>query len=123
MLQNDNLTTNAQIETTESLVDISTNETDNGKSPSSMPSLEQNGSTRSTHLDEHNNELHVNASTPLLSKDENQQAPDALKDMLKRNLATAVVATLVNISCTNKSMKSWFACTLSLQSNVEAAAI
>ena len=24
---------------------------------------------------------------------------------------------------TNKSMKSWFACTLSLQSNVEAAAI
>ena len=32
-------------------------------------------------------------------------------------------ATLVNISCTNKSMKSWFACTLSLQSNVEAAAI
>lgn len=91
MLQNDNLTTNAHIETTESLVDISTNETDNGKSPSSMPSLEQNGSTSSTHLDEHNNELHVNASTSLLTKDENQQAPDALKDMLKRNLATAVV--------------------------------
>ena len=91
MLQNDNLTTNAHIETTESLVDISTNETDKGKSPSSMPSLEPNGSTSSTHLDEHNNELHVNASTPLLTKDENQQAPDALKDMLKRNLATAVV--------------------------------
>ena len=34
-----------------------------------------------------------------------------------------VIPTLVNISCTNKSMKSWFACTLSLQSNVEAAAI
>ena len=93
MLQNDNLTTNAHIETTESLVDISTNETDNGKSPSSMPSLDQNGSTSSTHVDEHNNELHVNASTPLLTKDENQQAPDALKDMLKRNLATAVVVT------------------------------
>lgn len=93
MLQNDNLTTNAHIETTESLVDISTNETDNVKSPSSMTSLEQNGSTSSTHVDEHNNELHVNASTPLLSKDENQQAPDALKDMLKRNLATAVVVT------------------------------
>lgn len=93
MLQNDNLTTNAHIETTESLVDISTNETDNGKIPSSMPSLEQNGSTSSTHVDEHNNELHVNASTPLLTKDENQQAPDALKDMLKRNLATAVVVT------------------------------
>ena len=93
MLQNDNLTTNAHIETTESLVDISTNETDNGKIPSSMPSLEQNGSTSSTHVDEHNNELHVNASTPILTKDENQQAPDALKDMLKRNLATAVVVT------------------------------
>lgn len=93
MLQNDNLTTNAHIDTTESLVDISTNETDNGKIPSSMPSLEQNGSTSSTHVDEHNNELHVNASTPLLTKDENQQAPDALKDMLKRNLATAVVVT------------------------------
>lgn len=93
MLQNDNLTTNAQIETTESLVDISTNETDNGKSPSSMPSLEQNGSTSSTHVDEHNNELHVNASTPILTKDEKQQAPDALEDMLKRNLATAVVVT------------------------------
>lgn len=93
MLQNDNLTTNAHIETTESLVDISTNETDSGKSPSSMPSLEPNGSTSSTHLDEHNNELHVNASTPLLTKDENQKAPDALKDMLKRNLATAVVVT------------------------------
>ncbi|WP_052338991.1 DNA topoisomerase family protein [Anaerobiospirillum succiniciproducens] len=93
MLQNDNLTTNAHIETTESLVDISTNETDNGKSPSSMPTLEQNGSTRSTHVDEHNNELHVNASTPLLTQDENQQAPDALEDMPKRNLATAVVVT------------------------------
>ena len=93
MLQNDNLTTNAHIETTESLVDISTNETDNGKSPSSMTSLEQNGSTSSTHVDEHNNELHVNASTPILTKDENQQAPDALEDMLKRNLATAVVVT------------------------------
>ena len=93
MLQNDNLTTNAHIETTEALVDISTNETDNGKSPSSMPTLEQNGSTRSTHVDEHNNELHVNASTPLLTQDENQQAPDALEDMLKRNLATAVVVT------------------------------
>ena len=93
MLQNDNLTTNAHIETTESLVDISTNETDNVKSPSSMTSLEQNGSTSSTHVDEHNNELHVNASTPLLSKDENQQAPDALEHMLKRNLATAVVVT------------------------------
>lgn len=93
MLQNDNLTTNAHIETTESLVDISTNETDNGKSPSSMPSLEQNGSTSSTHVDEHNNELHVNASTPILTKDEKQQAPDALEDMLKRNLATAVVVT------------------------------
>lgn len=93
MLQNDNLTTNAHIDTTESLVDISTNETDNGKIPSSMPSLEQNGSTSSTHVDEHNNELHVNASTPLLTKDENQQAPDAIKDMLKRNLATAVVVT------------------------------
>ena len=93
MLQNDNLTTNAHIETTESLVDISTNETDNVKSPSSMTSLEQTGSTSSTHVDEHNNELHVNASTPLLSKDENQQAPDALEDMLKRNLATAVVVT------------------------------
>lgn len=93
MLQNDNLTTNAHIETTESLVDISTNETDNVKSPSSMTSLEQNGSTSSTHVDEHNNELHVNASTPLLTKDDNQQAPDALKDMLKRNLATAVVVT------------------------------
>lgn len=93
MLQNDNLTTNAHIDTTESLVDISTNETDNGKIPSSMPSLEQNGSTSSTHVDEHNNELHVNASTPRLTKDENQQAPDALKDMLKRNLATAVVVT------------------------------
>lgn len=93
MLQNDNLTTNAHIDTTESLVDISTNETDNGKIPSSMPSLEQNGSTSSTHVDEHNNELHVNASTPLLTKDENQQAPDALKDLLKRNLATAVVVT------------------------------
>ena len=93
MLQNDNLTTNAHIETTESLVDISTNETDNGKSPSSMTSLEQTGSTSSTHVDEHNNELHVNASTPLLSKDENQQAPDALEHMLKRNLATAVVVT------------------------------
>ena len=93
MLQNDNLTTNAHIETTESLVDISTNETDNGKSPSSMPTLEQNGSTSSTHVDEHNNKLHVNASTPILTKDENQQAPDALEDMLKRNLATAVVVT------------------------------
>ena len=93
MLQNDNLTTNAHIETTESLVDISTNETDNGKSPSSMTSLEQNGSTSSTHVDEHNNKLHVNASTPILTKDENQQAPDALEDMLKRNLATAVVVT------------------------------
>ena len=93
MLQNDNLTTNAHIETTESLVDISTNGTDNVKSPSSMTSLEQNGSTSSTHVDEHNNKLHVNASTPLLSKDENQQAPDALEDMLKRNLATAVVVT------------------------------
>ena len=93
MLQNDNITTNAHIETTESLVDISTNETDNGKSPSSMTSLEQNGSTSSTHVDEHNNELHVNASTPILTKDENQQAPDALEDMLKRNLATAVVVT------------------------------
>ena len=93
MLQNDNLTTNAHIETTESLVDISTNETDNVKSPSSMTSLEQTGSTSSTHVDEHNNELHVNASTPLLSKDENQQAPDALEHMLKRNLATAVVVT------------------------------
>ena len=93
MLQNDNLTTNAHIETTESLVDISTNETDNVKSPSSMPSLEQNGSTSSSHVDEHNNELHVNASTPILSKDEKQQAPDALEDMLKRNLATAVVVT------------------------------
>ena len=93
MLQNDNLTTNAHIETKESLVDISTNETDNVKSPSSMTSLEQNGSTSSTHVDEHNNELHVNASTPLLSKDENQQAPDALEHMLKRNLATAVVVT------------------------------
>ena len=93
MLQNDNLTTNAHIETTESLVDISTNETDNGKSPSSMTSLEQTGSTSSTHVDEHNNELHVNASTPILTKDENQQAPDALEDMLKRNLATAVVVT------------------------------
>ena len=93
MLQNDNLTTNAHIETTESLVDISTNETDNGKSPSSMTSLEQNGSTSSSHVDEHNNELHVNASTPILSKDEKQQAPDALEDMLKRNLATAVVVT------------------------------
>ena len=93
MLQNDNLTTNAHIETTESLVDISTNETDNVKSPSSMTSLEQNGSTSSTHVDEHNNELHVNASTPILTKDENQQAPDALEDMLKRNLATAVVVT------------------------------
>lgn len=93
MLQNDNLTTNAHIDTTESLVDISTNETDNGKIPSSMPSLEQNGSTSSTHVDDHNNELHVNASTPLLTKDENQQAHDALKDMLKRNLATAVVVT------------------------------
>ena len=93
MLQNDNLTTNAHIETTESLVDISTNETDNGKSPSSMPTLEQNGSTNSTHVDEHNNKLHVNASTPLLTQDENQQAPDALDDMLKRNLATAVVVT------------------------------
>lgn len=93
MLQNDNLTTNAHIETTESLVDISTNETDNGKSPSSMPTLEQNGSTNSTHVDEHNNKLHVNASTPLLTQDENQQAPDALEDMPKRNLATAVVVT------------------------------
>lgn len=93
MLQNDNLTTNAHIETTESLVDISTNETDNGKSPSSMTSLEQNGSTSSTHVDEHNNELHVNASTPLLTQDENQQDPDALEDMPKRNLATAVVVT------------------------------
>lgn len=93
MLQNDNLTTNAHIETTESLVDISTNETDNVKSPSSMTSLEQNGSTSSTHVDEHNNELHVNASTPILTKDEKQQAPDALEDMLKRNLATAVVVT------------------------------
>ena len=93
MLQNDNLTTNAHIETTESLVDISTNETDNGKSPSSMPTLEQNGSTSSTHVDEHNNKLHVNASTPILTKDEKQQAPDALEDMLKRNLATAVVVT------------------------------
>lgn len=93
MLQNDNLTTNAHIETTESLVDISTNETDNVKSPSSMTSLEQNGSTSSTHVDEHNNELHVNASTTILTKDENQQAPDALEDMLKRNLATAVVVT------------------------------
>ena len=93
MLQNDNLTTNAHIETTESLVDISTNETDNVKSPSSMTSLEQNGSTSSTHVDEHNNKLHVNASTPILTKDENQQAPDALEDMLKRNLATAVVVT------------------------------
>ena len=93
MLQNDNLTTNAHIETTESLVDISTNETDNGKSPSSMPSLDQNGSTSSTHVDEHNNELHVNASTPFLTQDENQQAPDALEDMPKRNLATAVVVT------------------------------
>ena len=93
MLQNDNLTTNAHIETTESLVDISTNETDNVKSPSSMPTLEQNGSTSSTHVDEHNNKLHVNASTPILTKDENQQAPDALEDMLKRNLATAVVVT------------------------------
>ena len=93
MLQNDNLTTNAHIETKESLVDISTNETDNGKSPSSMPTLEQNGSTSSTHVDEHNNELHVNASTPILTKDEKQQAPDALEDMLKRNLATAVVVT------------------------------
>lgn len=93
MLQNDNLTTNAHIETTESLVDISTNETDNVKSPSSMTSLEQNGSTSSTHVDEHNNELHVNASTPLLTQDENQQAPDALEDMPKRNLATAVVVT------------------------------
>ena len=93
MLQNDNLTTNAHIETTESLVDISTNETDNGKSPSSMPTLEQNGSTSSTHVDEHNNKLHVNASTPILTKDENQQAPDALEHMLKRNLATAVVVT------------------------------
>ena len=93
MLQNDNLTTYAHIETTESLVDISTNETDNVKSPSSMTSLEQNGSTSSTHVDEHNNELHVNASTPILTKDENQQAPDALEDMLKRNLATAVVVT------------------------------
>lgn len=93
MLQNDNLTTNAHIDTTESLVDISTNETDNGKSPSSMPTLEQNGSTSSTHVDEHNNELHVNASTPLLTQDENQQAPDALEDMPKRNLATAVVVT------------------------------
>ena len=93
MLQNDNLTTNAHIETTESLVDISTNETDNVKSPSSMTSLEQTGSTSSTHVDEHNNELHVNASTPLLSKDENQHAPDALEHMLKRNLATAVVVT------------------------------
>lgn len=93
MLQNDNLTTNAHIETKESLVDISTNETDNVKSPSSMTSLEQNGSTSSTHVDEHNNELHVNASTPILTKDEKQQAPDALEDMLKRNLATAVVVT------------------------------
>ena len=93
MLQNDNLTTNAHIETTESLVDISTNETDNGKSPSSMTSLEQTGSTSSTHVDEHTNELHVNASTPLLTQDENQQAPDALEHMLKRNLATAVVVT------------------------------
>ena len=93
MLQNDNLTTNAHIETTESLVDISTNETDNVKSPSSMTSLEQTGSTSSTHVDEHNNELHVNASTPLLTQDENQQAPDALEHMLKRNLATAVVVT------------------------------
>ena len=93
MLQNDNLTTNAHIETKESLVDISTNETDNGKSPSSMPTLEQNGSTSSTHVDEHNNKLHVNASTPILTKDEKQQAPDALEDMLKRNLATAVVVT------------------------------
>ena len=93
MLQNDNLTTNAHIETTESLVDISTNETDNVKSPSSMTSLEQNGSTSSTHVGEHNNELHVNASTPILTKDEKQQAPDALEDMLKRNLATAVVVT------------------------------
>ena len=93
MLQNDNLTTNAHIETTESLVDISTNETDNVKSTSSMTSLEQNGSTSSTHVDEHNNELHVNASTPILTKDEKQQAPDALEDMLKRNLATAVVVT------------------------------
>ena len=93
MLQNDNLTTNAHIETKESLVDISTNETDNVKSPSSMPTLEQNGSTSSTHVDEHNNELHVNASTPILTKDEKQQAPDALEDMLKRNLATAVVVT------------------------------
>ena len=93
MLQNDNLTTNAHIETTESLVDISTNETDNVKSPSSMTSLEQTGSTSSTHVDEHNNKLHVNASTPILTKDEKQQAPDALEDMLKRNLATAVVVT------------------------------
>lgn len=93
MLQNDNLTTNAHIETTESLVDISTNETDNGKSPSSMTSLEQNGSTNSTHVDEHNNKLHVNASSPLLTQDENQQAPDALEDMPKLNLATAVVVT------------------------------
>lgn len=93
MLQNDNLTTNAHIETKESLVDISTNETDNVKSPSSMTSLEQNGSTSSTHVDEHNNKLHVNASTPILTKDEKQQAPDALEDMLKRNLATAVVVT------------------------------
>lgn len=93
MLQNDNLTNNANIETTESLVDISTNEIDNGKSPSSMPSLEQKGSTSSTHVDEHNNELHVNASSPLLTKDENHQAPDALEDMHKRNLATAVVVT------------------------------
>ena len=93
MLQNDNLTTNAHIETKESLVDISTNETDNVKSPSSMPTLEQNGSTSSTHVDEHNNELHVNASTPILTKDEKQQAPDALEHMLKRNLATAVVVT------------------------------
>ncbi|MDO4676321.1 MAG: topoisomerase DNA-binding C4 zinc finger domain-containing protein [Anaerobiospirillum succiniciproducens] len=93
MLQNDNLTTNAHIKTTESLVDISTYETDNGKSPSSMPTLEQNGSTSSTHVDEHNSKLHVNASTPILTKDENQQAPDALEDMLKRNLATAVVVT------------------------------
>ena len=93
MLQNDNLTTNAHIETTESLVDISTNETDNVKSPSSMTSLEQNGSTSSTHVDEHNNKLHVNASTPILTKDEKQQAPDELEDMLKRNLATAVVVT------------------------------
>ena len=93
MLQNDNLTTNAHIETKESLVDISTNETDNVKSPSSMPTLEQNGSTSSTHVDEHNNKLHVNASTPILTKDEKQQAPDAFEDMLKRNLATAVVVT------------------------------